>query len=401
MKARFVLLLILMTISLFFVVSVVFFEPATAVLWTDQPEFALYVEWFNASQNNHKVEFHYVENTAQRLSTVSGMDGETPDLVIGNWLKSASTRTLFKPLDAFFEKEKVSRAAFYPRLLSLGTIDERQYRLPVSFNIPALVFARANARLLASPFTVEFEEIQTLGKAYNIVQNSIYSRMGFSPIWNDEFLYITASLYNTSFREAAVVEARGKNEQPAPAIPSETVETVAWNPDALEKTLDALRAWTQEANTDIQAEDDFVFKYFYEPAAKLAIAGRILFTCMNSTELFTLVQEQRSNLDFRWIAENNTIPLSEDTVYYGVYKSGKAQKAADAFTAWFFQIETQRQLMEISRDQRVNETRFGISNGFSAMRTVTEQIFPQFYPSLLGHMPPSAFLAPPNILPQN
>jgi hypothetical protein len=179
------------------------------------------------------------------------------------------------------------------------------------------------------------------------------------------------------------------------------VENVAWNPEALEKTIDALRAWTQEANTDIQAEDDFVFKYFYEPAAKLAIAGRILFTCMNSTEFFTLVPEQRSNLDFRWIAGNNTIPLSEDTVYYGVYKGGKAQKAADAFTVWFFQTETQRQLLELSRDQRVDQTRFGISNGFSAMRTVTEQIFPQFYPSLLGHMPPNAFLAPPNILPQN
>jgi ABC-type glycerol-3-phosphate transport system substrate-binding protein len=399
LKLRKALLCVFIGAALCFAAFWVFFESATAVLWTDQPEFALYAECFNATQDDYKVEFHYVENMAQRLSVISGSAEATPDLVVGNWLKSASTRALFKPLDSFFQKDRIAKIAFYPRLLALGTIDEQQYLLPVAFNIPALVFARANVRLLSNPFTIDFEEIKTLGKAYNVERNGIYSRMGFSPIWNDEFLYVTASLFNASFREAAVEKTIR-----APAtddVPSETVDDVAWNPVALEEAIQALRSSTQESNSDIQAEDDFVFKYFYEPTPKLAIAGRILFTSMSSTEFFTLVQEQRSNLDFRWIAEKNTIPLSEDTVYYGVYKNGKAQKAADAFTEWFFQTETQRQLLEISRDQRVNETRFGISNGFSAMRTVTEQIFPQFYPSLLGHMPPSDFLAPPNILPQN
>jgi hypothetical protein len=49
----------------------------------------------------------------------------------------------------------------------------------------------------------------------------------------------------------------------------------------------------------------------------------------------------------------------------------------------------------------MSETSFGISGGFSAMRSVTEQIFPQFYLGLLGHMPPAEFLSPPNILPVN
>ena len=35
------------------------------------------------------------------------------------------------------------------------------------------------------------------------------------------------------------------------------------------------------------------------------------------------------------------------------------------------------------------------------MKTVTEQIFPQFYPDLLGHIPPDNYLLPPNILPRN
>jgi len=47
------------------------------------------------------------------------------------------------------------------------------------------------------------------------------------------------------------------------------------------------------------------------------------------------------------------------------------------------------------------ETSFGIAGGFSAIRPVTEQVFPQFYPDLLRHMPPQDFLSPPNILPSN
>jgi hypothetical protein len=117
--------------------------------------------------------------------------------------------------------------------------------------------------------------------------------------------------------------------------------------------------------------------------------------------LFTLTQERRANLDFRWIAENNTIPLAEGTVYYGIHKKGRAKKAATAFTRWFFQESTQRLLLEASKNNRMNETLFGIGNGFSGLRTVTEQIFPQFYPGLLGHIPPEAFLSPPNILPRN
>ncbi|MDR1399893.1 MAG: extracellular solute-binding protein [Treponema sp.] len=388
------LLLILPCAGVTFLALWVFSESNTAVLWTDRPEFVLYVESFNAAQDDYKIEFHYMEVPAQGLSVLSGTAQETPDIVIGNWLKSATTRTLFKPLDSFFTKNKIDKAAFYPRLLNLGTIEEQQYLLPVAFNIPALALTRANAQLLSNSFTIGIDEIKTLSKAYNVEQNGVYSRMGFSPVWNDEFLYVTADMFNAAFREA----------ETAPSVASTlsgSVGDITWNPEAIEDVIKALRDWTQEVNTSIQAEDDFVFKYFYEPSAKLAMSGRVLFTYMNSASLFTLSQEQRSNLEFRWIAENNTIPVSEDTVYYGIYKRGKAKKAADAFTEWFFQAETQRRLLEISKEQRMNETYFGISNGFSAIRTVTEQIFPLFYPSLLGHMPPSDFLSPPNILPQN
>jgi hypothetical protein len=148
-------------------------------------------------------------------------------------------------------------------------------------------------------------------------------------------------------------------------------------------------------------EDDFAFKYFYDPPDKLVSQGRILYAYMDSSRFFTLSEERQSNLDFRWLAAKEMIPLDEWSVFYGIHKKTKAVKASEAFTLWFFNTETQKQLMEAGKSKRLDETSFGITGGFSAMKPVTEQIFPQFYPGLLGHMPPESFLSPANILPRN
>jgi hypothetical protein len=348
----------------------------TAVLWTDRPEFALYGEYFNASQDQYKVETRYYDSPAQKLTDTN----EYPDIVAASWLKSSTTRVFFKSLDTFFSGKSVPKSAFYPRLLAMGNIDGRQYLLPVSFNLPALIFAREKEELLSNPFTIGFEEMKKLGKDYNIENNGVYTRMGFSPAWDDNFLYITAALFNASFREA---------------------DPLAWDSTSLDRAMSFVYDWTGGVNTGIQAEEDFTFKYFYDPPEKLALSGRILFTYMRSDTLFTLAEERRNNLDFRWISEQNTIPLIEGSVYLGIAKKGRSKRAARAFLRWFFQADTQRMLLERSRSNRVMDTSFGIGGGFSSLRSVTEQIYPQFYPGLLGHMPPEDFLSPANILPQN
>jgi ABC-type glycerol-3-phosphate transport system substrate-binding protein len=347
-----------------------------AVLWTSRPEFAVYADRFNSAQNIHKVEVRYIDSPAQELTRTE----ERPDIVTGNWLKSAATRTFFIPLDGLFKNETLSGDDFYPRLLTLGKIENRQYLLPVSFNIPALVFVRDKGGLISNPFTIGLGEIKKLGMEYNQETGGLYSRMGFSPAWNDEFLFLTAKLFNSGFREDT---------------------PLAWDSRALEEAALYNQKWIEEANTGFQQVEDFTFKYFYDPPAKLLLSGHILFTYMGSAELFTMAQERRSALDFRWIVEDSSIPLNEDTVYYGICKGGKARKAAEAFTRWFFNRETQELLLEAAWNQRMNEGSFGIGGGFSALRSVTEQIFPRFYPGLVGHIPPEDYLAPPNVLPHN
>ncbi|MDR1352860.1 MAG: hypothetical protein LBK05_06215 [Treponema sp.] len=373
---------LLVILAAFLLASCGFWEPHSAILRTDRPEFAIYAEYFNSSQDEYRIETRYTASLTQGLAGA----GDSPDIVVGSWLKSASTRSLFRPLDYLLKKE-INGDAFYSRLLSLGKIDEKQYLLPVAFNIPALAFSGSNSSLLPGLFVISPGEIKETGRAYNRESGGAFTQMGFSPSWNEEFIFVTATLFNTGFREA---------------------EPLDWDHQALEESIRYIYAWINDANTNnanannANMENDFAFKYFFIPQPKLAISGRVLFCYLESSEFFTLAGEQQDSLDFRWIAGNDgTIPLVENTTYYGISRTTRAKKAADAFTLWFFREDTQRLLLEESKRRRMNETLFGIGGGFSAMRTVTEQVFPRYYPGLLGHMPPEAALSPPNILPHN
>ena len=351
-------------------------QQRAAVMWTDRPEFVAYAEHFNAGQSRYKLEVFYKDAPAQAL--IGAVD--VPDLVVGSWLKSASTRAFFTPTDFFFEDLLLIESSFYPSLLKLGNIDGKQYLLPVSFNIPSFIFSRENSSIIAKSFTLSPEDVKALGKTYNERKDVYFTRMGFSPRWDDEFLFVFATLYGASFKEGA---------------------PLAWDDAALERAIAQVKAWTAEANGDAAAEDDFAFKYLYDPAPKLAASGRILFAYMISNKLFTVPEESRSALDFRWIARDSSIPVVEGAAYLGMCKNGKARNAANAFVQWFYKEETQRQLLDLSKKYRTTETSFGIADGFSAIRSVNEQIYPIFYPGLLGHVPPEDFIQAPNILPKD
>ena len=304
----------------------------------------------------------------------------TPDIVVGRWLKTASMGAHFSSLNNLFGSKKLSRNVFYPRILAIGMSERNQLLLPVSFNIPALIFSKNREQDISNPFTIGFDEVKRLSRNFNVITRGAYTQMGFSPLWNDDFLFTAAVLSGASFREA---------------LP------LAWDAAALDRSMDFIFNWTHSINTSNQAEEDFTFKYFFEPPERLIQSGRIFFSYMDSRDLFTLTDESKSNLDFRWIMERDRVPINEDIIFLGIPRRAKSKNAARAFILWFFQIENQRLLMEYSRANRINENVFGICGGFSALSPVTEQIFPRFYPELLGRMPPSEYFMPPNVLPGN
>ena len=349
----------------------------TVTLWTDQSDFAVYAEIFNTKQKKYKIETFYFDNLTESLAKTK----KFPDIVVGTGLKNSETRRLFKSLDYFFDELLLKQTSFYTNLLRLGNIDGKQYLLPVSFNIPAVIFSKENSGLITKPFYLTLDEIQSLGKSFNQqTKEGLYTKMGFSPRWNDEFLFIVTRLFNVSYRES---------------------NPLAWDAAALERAMNYVYKWSIETNGSPELEDDFAFKYLYNPPAVIATSGKTLFAYMSSDDLFALSEDRLSTLDFRWVGQGNSIPIMEGSPFLGIYKKSKSKEAIDAFIQWFYREDNQKEILQQSKDLRVLDHSFGIANGFSALRPVTEQIFPTFYPILLGHTPPADSLVPPGILPKN
>ena len=347
------------------------------IIWTDQADFASYAELFNASQSRYRVVVEYKDNPPGALISAH----ERPDVVVGPWLKGEKTRSKLIPLDYLFTELRISSQPFYQPLLNLGNIGGRQYLLPVSFNLPALVFAADKKDLVKTDFSLSLDEIESLGKDFNIEKKGVYSRMGFSPRWDSDFLYITAQLFNVKFEEDK--------------------KLFSWNQKALTEAVDYLRAWTQTVNTSATAEDDFEFKYLYDPPNKLVSKGRNLFSLMTSDELFMLPGDKIRNIDFRWVTRSGKTPVKDNIIYMGICRNARHLGAAEAFISWFFEEKNQKAMLEWNRSMGTMDRDFGISGGFSSLRPVNEKAFPLFYPSLLGHLPPRDNLAVPKILPNN
>ena len=352
-------------------------DAGIAIIWTNQAEFASYTELFNSSQSKYRVIVEYKDNPADSLINAK----QTPDIVIGPWLKGEKTRSHLIPIDYLFNELRISVKQFYKPLLELGNIGGRQYLLPVSFNLPALIFSPDKQMLIANDFSISLDQVQTLSSEFNSSKKGVFSKMGFSPRWNTDFLYITTLLFNSQYKEET--------------------KLFNWNQTALSESIKYMRNWTKKINSSIAAEDDFQFKYLYDPPYKLVTGGKTLFSYMSSDDLFVLPQDKIQNIDFRWITRDNRTPVVDGMIYLGVCTKTPHLDATEAFLIWFFNEKTQRELLDRGKKIGTMESTFGISGGFSSLKEVNEKIFPLLYPSLLGHQPPSDTLTVPHILPNN
>lgn len=346
-----------------------------AEIWTDVPALALCAELFNDSQSRHLVEVQWKADLVNAVRQTRN----PPALAIGRFLKSQAVRDKFLSLDYLFGELVVNQSSFYSGLLSLGNIEGRQLLLPVSFNLPAIIFPRGSANI-KNDFTLGMEDLARPAGAYNQKEGAGYVRMGFSPRWDGNFLTLAVNAEGASFREG---------------------KPLAWNEQGLRKAVDAVRDWTVAVNDSAALEDDFQFKYLYTPAYQYVSAGRTLFAYIDSASFFLIPEEKRAGLDYRWFAHAGSVPISDNVVYAGLLRSARGKQAAESFLNWLFTEEAQRAILESERRTRALESSFGVAGGFSSLRSVNEKVFPLYYPALLGHLPPADAMSTPNILPSN
>mgnify|MGYP002626935234 CR=1 FL=1 len=236
----------------------------TLIIWTDIPEFASYAELFNYEHKDFKTVVVYKSEIGRNLPPLK--DEIQPDLIVSSYLKNSSCRKYFTPLDYLFQ-DKLKKSDFYKCLLEYGKINDKQYLLPVSFNIPALICDRKNEHLIEGTRTISLEEIRKLSKDYNSVEKKgSFSRMGYAPSWDADFLYLLSQLYGSSYAEKH--------------------NSFSWQEEGLEKGLNFSRSWTQENNSSTEAEQNFAFKYLYMPKYRQVESSRCLFAFYVFAKLF-------------------------------------------------------------------------------------------------------------------
>ena len=160
-----------------------FIDTSPAKIWTDVPEIALCAELFNDSQKRFLIEVQWKSDLVAALRQTR----MPPALAIGRFLRSQGIRGRFLSLDYLFDELVVNQSAFYPELLDLGNVEGRQILLPVSFDLPAIVFPRGTSGI-RNDFTLGLGDLAGPAKAYNQRDGANYVRMGFSPRWNGDFL---------------------------------------------------------------------------------------------------------------------------------------------------------------------------------------------------------------------
>ena len=346
----------------------------TVQLITDRPEMTDYVDHFNSLQSDVRVEVSYQEIPYQAV-----LDGVSADVVVGEYLASPSVMDRLDPLGDLVKPGKLDPSWFYPGLLAMGSRDNRPMLIPLSFTLPTVVFEKQSVPTDLPPMILPLDTLQSLGQRYNqVAKNGALSQVGFSPLWNRDFLTSTALLYGARFRAA-------RNG------------SVLWDENGLEKTVDATRQWFQMVNGGGSADQDFRDRYYQvQPWYKLLSTGRVLFALESFPSFFALPEDKRRDLDFRWLSIGNAIPVNDDALFAGILRSSRNKGRARAFLQWFCNLSEQSGLLDVNQSRRTGV--FGVTDGFSSFRSTNSRDLAQRYPLLLGHIPLENMLVFPDTL---
>jgi ABC-type glycerol-3-phosphate transport system substrate-binding protein len=352
------------------------FQPRVITLCTNRPEMAAYVEYFNTLSADYRVILCYKPNPAESVIRRS----RDADLILGPWLNGSAARRHFESVDPLFNREYLNRDDFYAGLLNAGMWEGKQELLPFSFNLQAVVFSTEAIAADAPKLMASMEYIREKGAAFNQSVRDRPVRMGFSPLWQPEFLYSAAEIFGAQFRE--------------------TPEgSVHWNSARLQDMKEFCASWIAETNLGYEQDSQFQRTYLYEPMPKLLDSGRVLFYVTGSSSLFRNLEDQAEEVDFRWLGAENRIPVDEEVLFFGIPKGSRNRRGARLFLSWVFQPETQGRLLEINQEKRLDT--FGVAGGFSSLRIVNEREFPRVYRPLLGRIPPEEMLVFSKALPVN
>jgi len=372
-------------IALIAALSFLFFSCAKnqdrLVLWTNNVDFVSCVELFNASQDKIRIVTYFYDAPTNKLASAN--KGAAPDILAGSYLQAGIEKKYFENLNSLFRKGgPLLREDFYEPLLKACSQGEKQRLIPVSYNLPALVFYSGNYEKLQGATMLSFDEIKEISKKYNAKNRAgVYTSMGFGPLWSNDFLYLIFKDKGVFFKADS--------------------QTITYTENMFEKSVVYAQDWVNEINEGVKNEEDFAFKYLYMPFYNQARNGRCLFSFASSRDILSLPDDKTRDLDFRWICNDGKIQIEDDFVSVGIYSKSKKKAAAKKFLLWLLNEKSQRKILERKFKMNLETDSFGIAGGFSSLKNATEKIFPLYYRVMISNTPVAERLSAPQVFPAN
>lgn len=352
----------------------------TVLIWTNKSELVSYAEVFNSEQNKIKVVIAYKE----KISLPNAKDERSPDIVIGSDIRNENTKKNFTSIGYLFHNPKMKKSQFYGKVLDCGKIGRVQYLIPISFNLPLMIFTKDNENLLPNDYLISLDELRDISALYN-KKNSrgIFTSIGYAPRWNEDFMYTVAKMQGSDFKFSDKKEDR-----------------FTWNQQNLDSAISYMKNWTLSNNDSSNAEEDYAFKYLYMPEYKLVASNRCFFEYTTSDSFFVLPADKINGLDYRYLCYNDKIPLDDDIVFLGLYKKSENTTNAEKFIVWLLNEDTQAKVLERNHKMKLNTLTFGVLGGFSSLQSVNEKVLTKYNPGLRKNLPLADYLQPTNLYPE-
>jgi ABC-type glycerol-3-phosphate transport system substrate-binding protein len=330
----------------------------SSVLWTNVPEMAAYVERFNASQRDWQILVEYNDDPAPALLT----PGRKADLVIARGLASAEVKDTMVPLDFLFDGGGLAKASFYRRITDAGQQGDRFKLLPLSFDLPILIFSKKVLPDLAG-FSIDLDTVKALGARFAVAtETKVPKKLGFSPRWQ-AFGLTLLQLKGASFQEGFQ-------------------SSLTWDSGRFIEGTTLLRSWPSPG---WDAVTEFQRKYLQGDPTPPLTAGRVQFYPSTLAAFESRPWEERRDLDFRYLDEGGRVAATDTTVWAGIPSSSLTRGAGERFLAWFFQAEEQKKMLLQARSD--DDRNFGLAGGLSSLVLPNETALATAYPEMAGRLP--------------
>ncbi len=232
---------------------------------------------------------------------------------------------------------KIDRTLFYTDLIDSIYTNEGIKFIPLSFNIPGIVYSRSQ------------KNISNIIKIEDFVNEDSV----FSPFWNEEFILW---YFLSNFPELKLDE-RLINEEDFTKIKS-----------MINRVYESKKQWNEE---------EFNKKYLHLSPIYLLKNNFIDYYYLTLREYNNLNKEEKKILNFSALENNGLIIANDYITYVGIRKNSKQVPLAENFITWIFNKENQEKIIADAKSD-VNSPLMFLGE-LSTLKEVSQYTIPDFF----------------------